>query len=55
MIAGVKRDGAQKKMMVDGLRQQRDSVGVIRGMKIPNSVAPALVLIRCRRGRCWIR
>jgi Asp-tRNA(Asn)/Glu-tRNA(Gln) amidotransferase A subunit family amidase len=30
-------------MVLDGLKQQRDSVLVIRSMKIPNSVAPAFV------------
>ena len=34
---------AQKKMMLDGLRDQRDAYAKIREMKIPNSVAPAYV------------
>ena len=43
VIAGITVTAAQKTLMLDGLRQQRDSVVVIRGMKIPNSVAPAFV------------
>lgn len=42
-IAGLKLTAEQKTMMLDGLKQQRDSVLVIRSMKIPNSVAPAFV------------
>jgi Asp-tRNA(Asn)/Glu-tRNA(Gln) amidotransferase A subunit family amidase len=42
-IAAVKLTDEQKKMVLDGLKQQRDSVLVIRSMKIPNSVAPAFV------------
>src|SRR6185437_869979 len=33
----------QKKMMLDGLKEQRDSVMVIRTLHLPNSVAPAFV------------
>jgi Asp-tRNA(Asn)/Glu-tRNA(Gln) amidotransferase A subunit family amidase len=33
----------QKKMMLDGLNDQRDSYAPIRALKIPNSVAPAFV------------
>jgi Asp-tRNA(Asn)/Glu-tRNA(Gln) amidotransferase A subunit family amidase len=33
----------QKKMMLDGLNDQRDSYEPIRALKIPNSVAPAFV------------
>ena len=33
----------QKKMMLDGLNDQRNSFGPIRALKIPNSVAPAFV------------
>jgi Asp-tRNA(Asn)/Glu-tRNA(Gln) amidotransferase A subunit family amidase len=42
-IAGLRLTTEQKAMMLDGLKQQRDSVLVIRSMKIPNSVAPAFV------------
>ncbi|HTH54290.1 MAG TPA: amidase [Edaphobacter sp.] len=42
-IAAVKLSDEQKKMVLDGLKQQRDSVLVIRSMKIPNNVAPAFV------------
>src|SRR5215467_12799338 len=42
-IAAVKLTDEQKKMVLDGLKQQRDSVLVIRSMKIPNSVAPAFI------------
>lgn len=34
---------AQKKMMLDGLRDQREAYAKIRAMKMPNSVAPAFV------------
>jgi Asp-tRNA(Asn)/Glu-tRNA(Gln) amidotransferase A subunit family amidase len=34
---------AQKKMMLDGLRDQRDAYAKIRAMKMANSVAPAFV------------
>ena len=43
VIAGITVTAAQKALMLDGLKQQRDSMVVIRGMKIPNSVAPAFV------------
>jgi len=42
-IAGVTLTADQKAMMLEGLTKQRDSVAVIRTMKIPNSVAPAVV------------
>jgi Asp-tRNA(Asn)/Glu-tRNA(Gln) amidotransferase A subunit family amidase len=42
-MAAVKLTDEQKKMVLEGLKQQRDSVLVIRSMKIPNSVAPAFV------------
>ncbi len=42
-IAGVTLTAEQKEMMLEGLGRQRDSVAVIRTMKIPNSVAPAFV------------
>jgi len=42
-IAAVKLTAEQKAMMLDGLKKQRESVLVIRSMKIPNSVAPAFV------------
>jgi len=43
VIAGITVTAEQKKMMLDGLKKQRDSAVVIRSMKIPNSVAPAFV------------
>jgi Asp-tRNA(Asn)/Glu-tRNA(Gln) amidotransferase A subunit family amidase len=43
VIAGIAVTAEQKTMMLEGLTQQRDSVAVIRSMKIPNSVAPAFV------------
>ncbi len=43
VIAGIMLTAEQKSMMLDGLKQKRDSVMVIRSMKIPNSVAPAFV------------
>jgi Asp-tRNA(Asn)/Glu-tRNA(Gln) amidotransferase A subunit family amidase len=42
-IAGISLTAEQKTMMLDGLKQQRDSVMVVRTMAIPNSVAPAFV------------
>lgn len=42
-IAGLKLTTEQKAMMLEGLKQHRDSVLVIRSMKIPNSVTPAFV------------
>lgn len=42
-IAGVRLTAEQKAMVLDGLKEQRDSVLIIRSMKIPNSVAPAFV------------
>ena len=42
-IAAVKLTGEQKAQVLEGLKQQRDSVLVIRSMKIPNSVPPAFV------------
>lgn len=42
-IAAVKLTAEQKTMVLEGLKQQRDSVLVIRSMKIPNNVAPAFV------------
>jgi Asp-tRNA(Asn)/Glu-tRNA(Gln) amidotransferase A subunit family amidase len=43
VIAGVSLTAEQKTMMLEGLTKQRDSVAVIRTMKIPNGVAPAFV------------
>jgi Asp-tRNA(Asn)/Glu-tRNA(Gln) amidotransferase A subunit family amidase len=43
VIAGVTLIDEQKKLMLEGLTSQRDSVVAIRGLKIANSVAPALV------------
>jgi len=42
-IAAVRLTVEQKAMMLDGLKKHRDSVLVIRSMKIPNSVPPAFV------------
>ncbi len=42
-IAAIKLTDAQKKQVLEGLRTQRDSVLVIRSMKIPNSVPPAFI------------
>jgi hypothetical protein len=42
-IAAIQLTAEQKAQVLDGLKQQRDSVLVIRSMKIPNSVAPAFV------------
>ncbi|RZU41021.1 Asp-tRNA(Asn)/Glu-tRNA(Gln) amidotransferase A subunit family amidase [Edaphobacter modestus] len=42
-IAAVKLTAEQKTMVLEGLKQQRESVLVIRSMKIPNQVAPAFV------------
>ena len=42
-IAAVKLTDEQKKMMLQGVNEKREMVMVIRGMKIPNSVAPAIV------------
>jgi len=42
-IAGIRVTAEQKAMMLDGLKRQRDSVEVIRSLKMPNSVAPAFV------------
>jgi Asp-tRNA(Asn)/Glu-tRNA(Gln) amidotransferase A subunit family amidase len=43
VIAGITVTAEQKTMMLEGLAKQRDSVMMIRSMKIPNSVAPAFV------------
>ncbi|HEU5339769.1 amidase [Edaphobacter sp.] len=42
-IAGLRLTAEQKAMMLGGLSRQRDSVEVIRTLKMPNSVAPAFV------------
>src|SRR3984957_16568403 len=42
-IAGLTLTDAQKEMMLVGLTTQRDSVMAVRELKMPNSVAPALV------------
>lgn len=42
-IAGISLTAEQKIMMLAGLKSQRDSVGAIRELDIPNSVAPAFV------------
>jgi Asp-tRNA(Asn)/Glu-tRNA(Gln) amidotransferase A subunit family amidase len=42
-IAGITVSDDQKKMMIDGLISQRDSLTAIRNLHLPNSVAPAFV------------
>ncbi|MBB5059193.1 Asp-tRNA(Asn)/Glu-tRNA(Gln) amidotransferase A subunit family amidase [Granulicella aggregans] len=42
-IAGITLTAEQKKMMLTGLTEQRDSLTAIRDLHIPNSVAPAFV------------
>lgn len=42
-IAGLRLTAEQKAMMLAGLTRQRDSVEVIRTLKMPDSVAPAFV------------
>jgi len=42
-LAGVPLTAEQKKMMLGGLEQQRDSYEEIRKLNLPNSVAPAFV------------
>lgn len=43
VIAGITLTTDQKKVMLEGLTSQRDSVVAIRALKIPNSVSPAFV------------
>jgi Asp-tRNA(Asn)/Glu-tRNA(Gln) amidotransferase A subunit family amidase len=43
VIAGVNFTEAQRKVMVDGLTNQREDVAEIRKLKMPNAVAPSLV------------
>jgi len=43
VIAGVSLTAEQKTMMLEGLTKQRDSVMVIRSMKLENSVPPAFL------------
>lgn len=43
ILAGVTLTAEQKKMMLEGLDQQRESYDAIRELKIPNSVAPAFL------------
>jgi Asp-tRNA(Asn)/Glu-tRNA(Gln) amidotransferase A subunit family amidase len=42
-LAGVPLTADQKKMMLDGLNDQRGSYEAIRALKLPNSVAPAFI------------
>ena len=42
-IAGITLSDDQKKMMLEGLTGQRDSLTAIRDLHLPNSVAPAFV------------
>jgi len=39
LLAGVTLTAEQKKMMLEGLDQQRESFDAIRALKMPNSVA----------------
>ncbi|MDC0711728.1 amidase [Stigmatella sp. ncwal1] len=43
VIAGIPLTPEQKTMMLDGLKEQRDAARVVRGLHLPNSVAPAFV------------
>ena len=43
VIAGITLTTDQKKVMLEGLTSQRDSIVAIRALKIPNSVSPAFV------------
>jgi len=43
VIAGISVTAEQKTMMLEGLEAQRKSVVAIRGLKLPNAVAPAFV------------
>ena len=43
VIAGITLTAEQRAMVLDGVREQRDSLGPVRAMHLPNSVAPALV------------
>lgn len=43
VIAGIHVTDEQKKMMLDGLKEQRDSIEVIRSMHLQNNVAPAFI------------
>ncbi len=43
VLAGVSLTADQKKMMLEGLDQQRESYDAIRALKMPNSVAPAFI------------
>ncbi len=42
-VAGVTLTEAQRRMMLEGVEGQRESYAAIRGLKMPNSVAPAFV------------
>lgn len=43
VIAGIHITDEQKKMMLEGLKEQRDSIEVIRSMHLQNNVAPAFI------------
>ncbi len=43
VIAGIKIDDAQRAMMLDGLKNQREDAAQVRALPLPNSVAPACV------------
>ncbi len=43
LLAGVTLTAEQKKLMMEGIEQQRGSYEAIRALKLPNSVAPAFI------------
>ena len=43
LLAGISLTTEQKKLMLDGVSEQRESYAAIRALKIPNSVAPAYI------------
>lgn len=42
-VAGITLSEDQRKMMLEGVRNNRDGLEAIRGLHLPNSVAPAIV------------
>ncbi len=42
-VAGITLTAEQRKMMLEGVRNNREGLEAIRGMHLPNSVAPAVV------------
>ncbi len=43
VVAGISMTAEQRAMVLDGVREQRESLDAIRGLQMPNSVAPAMV------------